>query len=247
MRTLTLKELRLAEEAIRTEGVFSGTLYHHITNCSSYTRVDFEDIKTFDFEALTETEKELFTEKEIETLKKLDNPLLKSEEKLTLKVNIEGTDVELVALFNRQNLSIKYQIVGKKHFRIASKKAKMEEVFEAFEKEVKKYQKELDDLIMNIREKFVIISDIRQTLAIITSKENDNLSVDEFVDALNLLVGYQRAENKEEFLKENNFRGLENLNFYSETPDGFGHKMVNYTAINFITREIKVSGGCSCD
>ena len=244
---LSKNELNKMVEVVERTGIYNGLLYSSLTNRGSYTKSYFQDIKDFDFEGLKGEEVSLFHPEEINTFKRLNKPLLKSEETLQVETEIEGDLVILEAKFNLQGHSIKYQIFGKRHFRKPSKKSEMNRFYETFEVIVKNHQKLLDARMERIKDKFRVISNIRQTLAILASEDNDNLTKEEILNVIDLYLGYLTSSDKKQFLQDNNFKGIENLNINNRKSDGFGHEIVTYSAIDFIRKEVRVNVGCSCD
>jgi len=210
----------------------------------SYTQADYKEVRR------TTPISEL-NENEVKYLE--DNMILYSKDELSeddfeIKEDIEGTEVVLGVHFyeERKQYSSKvaYNIYGKRSFRKASKKEAYNEFYNKVLKYAENTVEELDEYKREYEDTLRLFDRIRKTLAVLNKM---GYTDEQIIDAANLYLEYLDTDNKEQFLKENGFTGIEKLGIDERKPDGFGHELVTYTDISFLNKKINVMTGCSCD
>ena len=210
----------------------------------SYICADYEEVtRRTPFSDLNENEKKYL----------LDNMLVYNKEDLSevdfeVKENIEGTEVVLSVHFyelnERYSSKVTFDIYGKRSFRKASKKEAYNKLYNEVEKYAENTAKELNEYKREYEETLRLFDRIRKTIAILNGM---GYTDEQIIEAADLYLEYLNTDNKEQFLKDNGFKGTENLGVYERKPDGFGHEIVRYADISFLKKEIDVRVGCSCD
>jgi len=229
-----------------------GKLIGRVKGGNSYTVPNYVEVtdENLTDENLTDVEKRYLEENGIEKI----TPEVLKELNFSVFAEIEGTKVELSVNFGLEYVSsyssrkrLTYTITGKRHFRKESKKAAYQKAYNEFVKYCESTLKDLKAAKEKYEKTLSIFDDIRYSIA---SAEKMGISYEEFLNGVELFTGYETCETDEEklqFLKENNFSGIENFGIYNNRPDGFGHQLVTHTDINFIKKEVRTLTGCSCD
>ena len=170
--------------------------------------------------------------------------------KIEMQENIEGTEVKLSAnfVYLRDSLvgpkKLKVFIEGQRSFRKQSKKIAYNEFYGKFLNKIQKAERIIKKAKEMVQEKLNAISEAFYTFEV---AEKLGYSKDEVLNAIDLLIGYETAENKKQFLSENGFTGVENFGIYNATDDGFGHQRVVTYSIDFFKKDVRTVTGSSDD
>jgi len=238
---MNIKTLKLMEQNLKNYFGYDYPL-HQIYAGDTKPYVEWN---TLTIDDLNEVERQ-FLESEvninlIEVVKNpKDNPLLVKE------FDIEGDKVKLICQYKKPNWKDKkpYIILGKRPFRKVSKKEKQNKIIEEFECKCLK----IAEKVKNNYDKFLdimsFLTEVRHSLLV---NEKLGYTEEDFIKAITLYIKFKNSDNKINFLKNNNFKGIENFGIDKRVSDGFGHHRVTTYDIDFYNKEVIVKTGSSDD